>query len=105
MVSVLAFYSDDLSLNPSDAYSLFCKFVFEKNENNSKKRPWLLPLVYRCSLDKRFSQCKLLLIEITVFALYEAISMAFPFVTSVNAFWEFFTSWGNFYRPATCQSV
>ena len=25
VVSVLAFYSDDLSSNPADAYSFFCK--------------------------------------------------------------------------------
>ena len=36
MVSVLAFYSDDLSLNPADAYSFSVKFVFEKNENKQK---------------------------------------------------------------------
>ena len=32
VVSVLAFHSDDLSLNPTGAYSFFpVKFVFEKN--------------------------------------------------------------------------
>ena len=34
VVSVFSFYSDDQSLNPAEAYSLFSvKFVFEKNEN------------------------------------------------------------------------
>ena len=32
VVSVLAFYSDDPSLNPGDDYSFSVKFVFEKNE-------------------------------------------------------------------------
>ena len=33
VVSVLAFYSDDLSSNPADAHSFSVKFVFEKIEN------------------------------------------------------------------------
>ena len=33
VVSVLAFYSDDLSSNPADTYSFSVQFVFEKNEN------------------------------------------------------------------------
>ena len=37
MVSILAFYSDDPSSNPAEAYSVSVKCVFEKNEN--KKRP------------------------------------------------------------------
>ena len=28
---------DDPSSNPADAYSFFCKFVFEKNENKQKE--------------------------------------------------------------------
>ena len=40
MVSVLAFYSDDPSSNPAEAYSFSVKFVFEKNENK-QKRPGL----------------------------------------------------------------
>ena len=39
VVSVLAFYSDDPSSNPADAYGFFCAFEFEKNDN--KKRPGL----------------------------------------------------------------
>ena len=35
VVSVLAFYSDDLSSNPADAHSFFCK-MFEKNEKKQK---------------------------------------------------------------------
>ena len=38
VVSVLAFYSDDPSLNPADAYSFFVKFIFGKNENKLKRR-------------------------------------------------------------------
>ena len=37
VVSVLAFYSDDLSSNPAEAYSFFCNIVFEKNENKQKE--------------------------------------------------------------------
>ena len=37
VVSVLAFYYDDLSSNPPEAYSFFCKIVFEKNENKQKE--------------------------------------------------------------------
>ena len=37
MVSMLAFYSDDLSSNPAEAYCFFCKIVFEKNENKQKE--------------------------------------------------------------------
>ena len=36
MVSVLAFYCDNPSLNPAVAYSFFVKFGFEKNENKQK---------------------------------------------------------------------
>ena len=34
---MLAFYSDDLSSNPAEAYSFFCKIVFEINENKQKE--------------------------------------------------------------------
>ena len=37
MVSVLAFYSDDPSSNPTEAYSFSVKFVFEKNKNKQKE--------------------------------------------------------------------
>ena len=40
VVSVLAYYSDNPSSNPTEAYSFFYKIVFEKNEIN-KKRPTL----------------------------------------------------------------
>ena len=42
VVSVLAFYSDDLSSNPTEAYSFISvKFVFEKNEHKQKRvRGW-----------------------------------------------------------------
>ena len=34
VVSVLTFYSNDLSSNPAEVYSFFCKmFLFEKNKN------------------------------------------------------------------------
>ena len=36
LVSVLAFYSDNPSSNPANAYSFFVKFVFEKNENRRR---------------------------------------------------------------------
>ena len=36
MVSMLAFYSNDLSSNPADVNSFFCKFAFETNENDIK---------------------------------------------------------------------
>ena len=37
MVSMLAFYSDNLSSNSADAYSFSVEFVFEKNENKQKE--------------------------------------------------------------------
>ena len=37
MVSVLAFYSDNPSSNPADAYSFSVQIVFEKNENKQKE--------------------------------------------------------------------
>ena len=37
MVSVIAFYSDESSLNPTDAYIFSVKFVFEKYENKQKE--------------------------------------------------------------------
>ena len=38
VVSVLAYYSDDLSTNPAEAYSFSIKFLLEKIEIN-KERP------------------------------------------------------------------
>ena len=38
VVSVFSFYSDDQSLIPAEAYSLFSeKFVFKKNENKQRE--------------------------------------------------------------------
>ena len=37
VVSMLAFYSNDPSSNPADAYCFSVKFVFEKNENKQKE--------------------------------------------------------------------
>ena len=37
VVSVLAFYSDDPSSNPAEAYSFSVNFVFEKNQNKQKE--------------------------------------------------------------------
>ena len=37
MVSVLAFYSDDPSLNPSETYIFSVEFVFEKPKNKQKR--------------------------------------------------------------------
>ena len=37
VVSTLAFYSDDPSLNPAEVYSFFCNIIFEKNENKQKE--------------------------------------------------------------------
>ena len=36
MVSVLAFYCNDPSSNPAEAYSVSVKCVFEKNENKKE---------------------------------------------------------------------
>ena len=36
VVSMLAFYSDNLSSNPAEAFSFTVQFVFEKNENKQK---------------------------------------------------------------------
>ena len=38
VVSVLAFYSDDPSLSPADAYSFSINFVFENNEKQERGR-------------------------------------------------------------------
>ena len=37
VVSVIAFYSNDRSLNPAEAYNFFCKIVFETNKNKQKR--------------------------------------------------------------------
>ena len=37
VVSMLAFYSNNPSSNPADAYSFSVKFVFEKNENKQNE--------------------------------------------------------------------
>ena len=37
MVSLLAFYYDNLSLNPADAYIFHVNFVFEKAKINKKE--------------------------------------------------------------------
>ena len=37
VVSVLALFSDDRSSTLAEAYSLFCKMLFEKNENKQKE--------------------------------------------------------------------
>ena len=34
---MLAFYSDDPSLNAADAYSFFCKLLFEMNKYKQKE--------------------------------------------------------------------
>ena len=47
VVRVLAFYSDDLSLNPAEAYIFSVKFVFEKNESK-QKRPGMDHLKHIC---------------------------------------------------------
>ena len=36
VVSVLAFYSNDPSLNPAEAYSFSVKYVFEKNNKQKE---------------------------------------------------------------------
>ena len=37
VVSVLSFYSDDLSSNTANVYSFFVRFAFEKTENKQKE--------------------------------------------------------------------
>ena len=37
VVSVIAFYSNDRSLNSAEAYNFFCKIVFETNKNKQKR--------------------------------------------------------------------
>ena len=37
MVRMLAFYSDDLSSNPAEAYNFSVNWVFGKNENKQKE--------------------------------------------------------------------
>ena len=41
VVTVVAFFSDDPSSNPPEAFSFFCNIVFEKNEHKQKRgRAW-----------------------------------------------------------------
>ena len=60
VVSMLALYSDDLSLNPTEAYSFFCQMLLEKNENTQKIcRGWplsksMLQIIVRLQLDLKF---------------------------------------------------
>ena len=44
VVSVLVFYSANLSSNPADVYSFFCKICVEKNENEQKEEKKLAHL-------------------------------------------------------------
>ena len=37
MISVLTFYCDDPSSNPTDVYSFYVMFVFEKNKNKQRE--------------------------------------------------------------------
>ena len=37
VVSMLAFYSNDLSSNPAEVYNFFCTIDIEKNENKQKE--------------------------------------------------------------------
>ena len=37
VVSLLAFYSNDLSSNPAEVYNFFCTIDIEKNENKQKE--------------------------------------------------------------------
>ena len=37
VVSVLASYSDDPSLNPAEAYSFFCKYCLKRTKINKKE--------------------------------------------------------------------
>ena len=49
VVSVLAFYSDNPSLNPAEAYSFSVKIVFEKTKNKQKiGRGW--PIFYNLAI-------------------------------------------------------
>ena len=50
VVSILAFYSDDLCSNPFEAYSFFCKICLLKRTKINKKRPGLAHL-------KNFALC------------------------------------------------
>ena len=43
MVSVLAFYSDDPSSNPADAYGYFLKKLCLKRMKINKKEAWVCP--------------------------------------------------------------
>ena len=64
MVSVLAFYSDYLSSNPTDPYSFSVEFVFENNENEQKRgRGCYLTIFYlttpsECLCYKKFPAIK-----------------------------------------------
>ena len=56
VVSVLAFFSDDPSSNPAEAYSFSVNLVFEKNENTQKRpglvyREWHMEVANKLELD------------------------------------------------------
>ena len=69
VVSVLAFYSDDLSSNPAEAYRFYVKCCFKRTEIN-KKRPGLafskyyLHLLFKFTLQGWLEYLKLSLLSI-----------------------------------------
>ena len=49
VVSMLAFYSGDPSLNRAEAFSFFCNILFEKNENKQiRGRGWPIFKMAEC---------------------------------------------------------
>ena len=58
VVSVLAFFSDDPSSNPAEAYSFFCKIVFEKSENKQKEAGFGPLLIKQQRLYYAKSDCR-----------------------------------------------
>ena len=52
VVSMLAFYSSDLCLNPADAYSFYVRLLFEKNKKDAVVGPFLVSICFEMTKIK-----------------------------------------------------
>ena len=78
VVSMLAFYSIDLRLNPTEAYSFSVKFVFEKNENKQKEAG-VGPFLKKCTNISCFSNNYLPLIILKSNGKLDTFAMGYIF--------------------------
>ena len=75
---MLAFYSDDLSSYPTEAYSFSVKFVFEKNENKQKEAG-VGPFLKKCTNISCFSNNYLPLIILKSNGKLDTFAMGYIF--------------------------